>query len=347
MPDKNNHKCSWLADQSGVAMVLFALCAAILVGLVALSVDVGHIVLVRTELQTGADACALAGARGFFPNSTGTLAQINPDPVTAQSTANGWIGKNPADNQLLSSLSDVQTGVWNYTTGKMEPWSWPIPLGTFKGPGITVTVKKQGDLNAGPIHHVLATVFGVSTSDAQAQAIAALSGVGSTEPGQANFPGAITEPNAEKADVFSLFPNGSQTGAWQSFFDKSTDWKTLTDILTKGTAPATNVGDPINTTNGVDARVFTAPTVGLLDIFAAHVASGKPWIVVMPVITASTNPGGQTLPIIGYAAFEVIDVKGPPDKIVTFKPVSGNLGGGAGGGGVNLGLWSLEPKLVQ
>ena len=96
MASKDKHTCSWFADQSGVSAVLFALCAAFLVGLVALSVDVGHIGVVRTELQNAADACALAGARGFFPNTVRLLVLLNQTliPPTAQSTANGWIARN-------------------------------------------------------------------------------------------------------------------------------------------------------------------------------------------------------------------------------------------------------------
>ena len=199
MAGKDKHKCSWFADQSGVSAVLFALCAALLVGLVALSVDVGHIGVVRSELQNAADACALAGARGFFPNTVPAVGtpQPPPDNIAAESTANGWIVRNAADNKLLISLSIAQAGVWDYTgsdpnnTKVLGPWA-PILPGAFSGPGITVTVRKETGSNDGPIHHALAAVFGVPTSDAQATATAALSGVGSTEPGQVNFPGAIT-----------------------------------------------------------------------------------------------------------------------------------------------------------
>ena len=84
--------------------------------------------------------------------------------------------------------------------------------------------------------------------------------------------------------------------------------------------------------------------------WAAHVASGEPWIVVMPVIGDSTNPGGEPQKIIGYAAFQIMDVQGvtgSPAKSITLKHIPGILPGGAGGGGAYFGLWSLEPKLVQ
>jgi hypothetical protein len=351
MSDQNDHKGSLWADQSGAAAVLFILLAALLLGLVGLSVDVGHISVVRTELQNAADACALAGARRFLPNTVPPLGttQPPPDPAAAQAAAKAWIIENAADNRVLSSLpdADVQYVIWNYATGTSEAWSWPPALGTFRGPGITVTIKKQGALNEGPIYHALAALFGVTTSDAQATATAALSGVGSTKEGQANFPGEITKSSASQTNEFTLNPNGSQTGAWQTFFDTSTNWKSLTDILTAGTAPATKVGDMINNTNGDLTKTFTADTVGVVDVYNAYVAAGKDWIVVMPIIEDSGNPGGQPQKIIGYASFQITGVLGPPDKTITLKPVTGNLGGGAGGGSTWFGLLSLEPKLVQ
>src|SRR5438552_18022242 len=50
------------ARRRGAVIPLFAILLIPLLGMLAFSIDIGYIVLVRTELQTVADAAALAGA---------------------------------------------------------------------------------------------------------------------------------------------------------------------------------------------------------------------------------------------------------------------------------------------
>ena len=265
MARKNKHKCSWLADESGVAAVLFALLAALLLGLVALSVDVGHIGVVRTELQNAADACALAGARGFFPNIMPDP-QPPPKPADAQSTANAWIGRNPADNYVLSSLSDVQTGTYYYafvnpdgTTGKFfSSWSWDTPsvyFGLFVGPSVTVTVRKEGTTNNGPIQNALAAVFGVPTSDAEARATAALSGVGGFLKDAPVLPIALNMDLLKDGVIVNFSPDNADVGGWTGMLGNANTAtiKALIDAPLPGDVPS---GSLINLLNGESCALF-------------------------------------------------------------------------------------------
>jgi Flp pilus assembly protein TadG len=55
-----------LNNQRGVSAVIVGICLFMLVAFVALAIDVGHLYVVRNELQNAADAGALAGARHLY-----------------------------------------------------------------------------------------------------------------------------------------------------------------------------------------------------------------------------------------------------------------------------------------
>ena len=53
-------------EQRGVIVIVVALLILVFVGAAALAIDVGHLFLVRNELQNSADAGCLAGARFLY-----------------------------------------------------------------------------------------------------------------------------------------------------------------------------------------------------------------------------------------------------------------------------------------
>ena len=57
-----------ISNESGVTIILVAICLTVLIGLAALAVDVGYMLASRNELQNAADASALAATRqlGFI-----------------------------------------------------------------------------------------------------------------------------------------------------------------------------------------------------------------------------------------------------------------------------------------
>jgi len=52
-----------MKERKGAVAVIVAIVLAMLIGFVALAVDVGYVMVTRNELQDVADAAALAGAR--------------------------------------------------------------------------------------------------------------------------------------------------------------------------------------------------------------------------------------------------------------------------------------------
>ena len=49
-------------NESGAVIVTVALTLFLLLGFMGLALDLGHLFIIRTELQTSMDACALAAA---------------------------------------------------------------------------------------------------------------------------------------------------------------------------------------------------------------------------------------------------------------------------------------------
>ena len=64
---KAKNKLTLALDESGAAAVIIAIVFAVLCGFIGLAVDIGHMIMVKAELQRTADAGALAGVAGLVP----------------------------------------------------------------------------------------------------------------------------------------------------------------------------------------------------------------------------------------------------------------------------------------
>jgi Flp pilus assembly protein TadG len=53
----------WIKEERGATFVVVALLIIVLVGVAALAIDIGHLFVVRNELQNASDAGCLAGGR--------------------------------------------------------------------------------------------------------------------------------------------------------------------------------------------------------------------------------------------------------------------------------------------
>jgi Flp pilus assembly protein TadG len=69
-----------LIDCRGSVVVMTVVMMFIFVGLLAFVIDLAHVKTVKTELSNAADACALRGARGFFPDNITGTSELSPNP---------------------------------------------------------------------------------------------------------------------------------------------------------------------------------------------------------------------------------------------------------------------------
>ena len=62
-----------LKSEKGVTLVYVALLLVVFLGMAALAVDVGYLMVSKNELQNAADAAALAGASYLYPQISARL----------------------------------------------------------------------------------------------------------------------------------------------------------------------------------------------------------------------------------------------------------------------------------
>jgi len=97
---------SILKRQTGAAAVTTALLMTILLGFAALVIDVGYMAVTKSQLQTAADAAALAGCA--------RLGNANPNKANAESTATTYARNRPGE------ATDTVTPVANVTNRTLQ-----------------------------------------------------------------------------------------------------------------------------------------------------------------------------------------------------------------------------------
>jgi Flp pilus assembly protein TadG len=113
--------------QRGTVVVLFALLLPVLLGFIALVVDLGHGWLTRGQLQNAADSAALAGARDLNGMATQyTLARASAQYYAAQHLANNTaVGLNL--NAGNAPNGNIVLGNWDFLTNAFTPDNGSLP----------------------------------------------------------------------------------------------------------------------------------------------------------------------------------------------------------------------------
>ncbi|MBU4270611.1 MAG: VWA domain-containing protein [Planctomycetes bacterium] len=140
----------------GVMAVLAAITLVMLLGFIAFAVDIGYIGVVRTQLQTAADAAALAAA-GSSGRSQAEMVQ------TAQEFADANM---VAGRHVQLNAGDVEFGSWDAGANTFIP----LPSGQL-GTAVKVTVRTSAD-SGGETALFFGRLFGLSSLAQQASAVA-------------------------------------------------------------------------------------------------------------------------------------------------------------------------------
>lgn len=178
--------------QKGAMLITVSFLLITLVGFAALAFDVGRVLIVRNELQNGADAAALAGANCLNKTTAGTDCTATTSPTLnwamASTKATNSIGMNKSDNTALVD-GTVQTGYWNVNPAVGSTTLQPTtlsPLGpctvvagvmttACHKPAVMVTLNRATGNNGGPVVSLVATMFGGTATPIGAKAVAVIS----------------------------------------------------------------------------------------------------------------------------------------------------------------------------
>jgi len=153
-------------------IVWTAISSTVLLGFTALAVDFGYVKVVKAQLQSAADASAMAGASGLFniAERVGPMTQEELAGI-AKSRAVDYCAKNFADGKSLQiAPSDITVG----TLTRLSNLSESMTFGTDPYNSVCVVVEKTNTSVNGPVSLFFAPVFGKNTSSVVATATAAI-----------------------------------------------------------------------------------------------------------------------------------------------------------------------------
>lgn len=355
---RRNRLIDPIGNEHGAVAVMTAIFLLVLLAMAAAAIDIGHALVARTELQTAADAGALAGTRalgliyeGMAPSAQQTYTLTGGDQATivtaAQTTA---VANSAAGVPITVNAADIAIGTWNTATRIHTP--------TVNQPkAVRVTARRDSSAN-GPISTFLASVVGLTSVSVNAVATADMTAVGQTAPGQLDVPFGISTYYFTQfgcGDAIQFYPNDGTPqacSAWNTFDQSPANANTLRTIidgLRTGTyqSPGTTPGDTLNFTNGNVASVFP----NLIDLYNAKKDANGNWDVFVPVYDSpncAANENSGSLPIVGYAEARITNVQGSPNHLITATVLCNIFEGNTTGGGPPFGpVLSTIPGLVE
>lgn len=157
-------------DRRGVILVLTAVLMVVLLGFVAMTVDIGFIELTRTQLQSAADASALSGAMELSGIDEPALVRTNARNAVVQTAAMHRAGDKASVS--IDPVSDITFGklVWN---GNSQ--TYKIQWGENQTPYNVIKVRAMRTTGAGGDNRLplfFAPALGSNKADVGAEAIA-------------------------------------------------------------------------------------------------------------------------------------------------------------------------------
>ncbi len=213
-------RSSILSNERGATAVTVAVMLLMLLSMGALSIDIGHSLVARNELQNVADAAALAGARelgliyeGLPPFQQYGYQLTNPAPVR-NAVQNIAAQNQAAGVSVAVNTSDIHIGQWNDAAKTFTVTN------TFPN-AVRVTARRDASAN-GPVSTFLANVMGVSSVSVNSFATAALTFLSQTVPGELDVPFAISSEwftNFGCNQPIRFHPTGTAIGCagWHTF----------------------------------------------------------------------------------------------------------------------------------
>jgi Flp pilus assembly protein TadG len=223
-----------LNHEGGAVAVLVALCLVVLMGAVALSVDVGGLLLRRREMVNGADSAALAAAMECAKNHGFGAAEKQAD-VHFLDNSPGAVSADAAPANIVASMSSTSCGgpaghvTVNYTT--QQPLFFAPVLGFNSHSSVTTTATASWG-RGGP--------FPIALNQGPIDAFKS-----------------CTIPASQGTDCYYLFDNTNNGNGDFGFLDLST-WGQQTDQGCSGPGASTLAGE-LDGSIGYPQFVFDTP----------------------------------------------------------------------------------------
>ncbi|MEI8032676.1 MAG: pilus assembly protein TadG-related protein [Chlorobiaceae bacterium] len=352
-PEITNRFCG----QRGAVTIWFALFLPVLLGFVALAVDMARINLAKTELQNAADAAALGGARVLTP--AGSALSDKPYNWSAAMAMALTVAQRNYANGAQIHNATIETGYWDITARTFK-----TTVGTNCVPAVRATVALSSTLNNGPLTLFFAPIFSFfdhADHTHQDKSASAIAMIASPTGGTGVFPYVIDKrmldnywdsstqkpvlkngaPVSIKLGSVYQFGTGKNavsvlSGQWSPFsVQKNPSTPVLEEIVRSGNTTKLSIGQSTYVDPGNHAAEY-----GYVDSYSA--GKDVALFVVNEVKTDALNP------IVGIVAFH-IDSASQGGKYITGHFVDATIIPGltaGGGSGVFYGAYT-PPMLVQ
>ena len=282
-------KKEFFKNESGAVAVYVAIGIVVFLGFAALTMDIAHLMSVKRELAKAAEAGALSGARGLWPQDLSTAASRDPNCTNGASVALATTTKNRVESaNLITGEVTAEVGRWDYATKVFTPGN------NSSANGVRVTTHRNN------VQMFLAQVLGQTSKNMQATAVAVMDFANAV--GKGSLPIAVNLPKiGNPNDVIEIrFGNdNTDNGGWFAI-EVNANASTLKDYIANDSCPAMSIGDTLNLNNGqVDAALKL-----LAEELLTHPDG---WVVLLPEV--STPKYNQTDQIEAFVPIKITKVE--------------------------------------
>jgi hypothetical protein len=305
---------------------MVALLILVFIGFAAVAIDIGHLFLVRNELQNAADAGCLAGAR-FLYSDDGTAVNENSNQIAYQAALANKSDKVPVDvHWTAGNMGDVERGHWSFTTGAFTPTELTQPVNLWDvapeeldaNPAFINALRVKTRREDTPSASFFARIFGYEDFSLSREAIAYIGFAGTLAPGEADQPIAICKESLlvngqYTCSIGRMITNheqvaGQESGGWTDFNQDSpcltgTNAETVRSLICNAGNPNSVIlGQPIATHGG-----YIQNAHGMLrDCWQILTGETQPWTLTLPVIECPGNNVNSCATMVGAVTVNIV-----------------------------------------
>lgn len=159
-------------ERRGAIIVMVAILLVVLLGCVALAVDIGHLYVARTELQRAADAAALAGAQALGRGLDSPLGEyLFANDIYSQAESYAQLNDCTLQAVVLDRNTDIKIG-YLANPRDLSATLQIVPLDQCNV--VQVIARRSAATAAGEVKLFFAPIWGINSSEVSASAIAVL-----------------------------------------------------------------------------------------------------------------------------------------------------------------------------
>ncbi len=330
---------------------MVALMMVVFVGFAALAVDMGHLYLVRNELQNASDAGALAGARRLY-SEDGTAINEGANAIAYQAATANQSEKTPVDVHWNGdNTGDVERGHWSFATRTFTPNDstqvvdlWNVTTEQLDADvnfinAVRVRARRQDT----PAASFFARIFGRDYFVLSAESVAYIGFTGTLAPEEVDLPIAVCKQSLLNENdqytcgvgrmINSGANSGHQTGGWTNFSQPCSTANPVSVrplVCGDGNPVQIVLGDGIGTTGGMTESVYDN-LISCWKTRAGLDPNGKefpdqPWQVTLPVINCDANNVSPCSEVVGSVELNIIWITRTGVKN-SYDPVPKKMGG--------------------